>query len=71
MYACNLEIKPSTNTKDNLVKLPGEFAVWIAGPEAEFLNGRFVWAEWDVDEIIAMREKVASDQNLLTVSITL
>ncbi|GAB7327393.1 hypothetical protein MBLNU13_g11257t2 [Cladosporium sp. NU13] len=53
------------------VKLPGDFAVWLASPEAEFLNGRFVWAEWDVDELIAMRGKVASDQNLLTVSIAL
>ena len=66
-----MEIKSSTDTEDNLVRLPGDFAVWLASPEAEFLNGRFVWAEWDVDELVAMREKLASDQNLLTVSIAL
>jgi len=31
--------------------LPGHFAVWAASHEAEFLHGRFVWANWDVDEI--------------------
>ena len=66
-----MEIKSSTDTEDNLVRLPGDFAVWLASPEAGFLNGRFVWAEWDVDELIAMRGKLASDQNLLTVSIAL
>jgi hypothetical protein len=66
-----MEIEPSTDTEDNLVRLPGDFAVWLASPEAGFLNGRFVWAEWDVDELIAMRGKLASDQNLLTVSIAL
>ena len=32
--------------------LAGNFAVWLASPEAAFLHGRFVWAEWDVDELI-------------------
>ncbi|KAK3656731.1 hypothetical protein LTR56_002712 [Elasticomyces elasticus] len=51
------------------IKLPGDFAVWLAGPEATFLNGRFVWAAWDVDELIAMTERVASDPNLLTITL--
>lgn len=51
------------------VKLPGDFAVWLASPEAEFLNGRYVWAAWDVDEMIAMQEKVASDPSFLTMSL--
>ncbi|KAF4949489.1 hypothetical protein FSARC_13473 [Fusarium sarcochroum] len=33
------------------IKLPGDFAVWAASKEAEFLHGRFVWARWDVDEL--------------------
>ena len=51
------------------VKLSGDFAVWLASPEANFLNGRYVWAAWDVDEMIAMKEKVASDPSLLTMSL--
>lgn len=51
------------------VKLSGDFAVWLASPEAVFLNGRYVWAAWDVDEMIAMKEKVAGDASLLTMSL--
>jgi hypothetical protein len=51
------------------VRLSGDFAVWLASPEAYFLNGRYVWAAWDVDEMIAMKEKVASDPSLLTMSL--
>jgi hypothetical protein len=50
-------------------KLPGDFSVWLASPEADFLNGRYVWSAWDVDEMIAMKEKVASDPSLLTMGL--
>jgi hypothetical protein len=43
---------------DVLVNLPAHFNVWIASPEAEFLKGKFVWANWDVDELKALAEKV-------------
>ncbi|CAI6297821.1 unnamed protein product [Periconia digitata] len=33
------------------VNLPGQFHVWLASPEAEFLKGKFVWANWDVEEM--------------------
>ena len=51
------------------MKMAGDFALWLASPEAKFLNGRFVWAAWDVDEMIAMKEKVAGDPSLLTMSL--
>ncbi|TKA64354.1 hypothetical protein B0A49_07382 [Cryomyces minteri] len=38
--------------------LPGQFAVWLASPEAEFLKGRFVWANWDADELVERREQI-------------
>ncbi|PTB70306.1 NAD(P)-binding protein [Trichoderma citrinoviride] len=31
--------------------LPGNFAVWCASPESESLRGRFLWANWDVEEL--------------------
>ncbi|RFU80063.1 short-chain dehydrogenase [Trichoderma arundinaceum] len=40
------------------VALPGCFHVWLASPEAEFLKGRFVWANWDVDELKAHAKEI-------------
>ena len=51
------------------VKLPGQFAVWLASPEADFLNGRFVWAEWDVDELLELRDKIKDDEYFLKISL--
>ncbi|PVH95132.1 NAD(P)-binding protein [Periconia macrospinosa] len=48
------------------VNLPGQFHVWIASPEAEFLKGKFVWANWDVDEIKTHRKEL-EDSMLLRV----
>ncbi|KAI0101451.1 putative NADP(+)-dependent dehydrogenase [Hypoxylon sp. NC0597] len=33
------------------VQLPAHFIVWMSSPEATFLNGRSVWANWDVEEL--------------------
>lgn len=51
--------------------LAGHFAVWAASHEAEFLHGRFVWANWDVDEIKTgdIGEKIEKDPNFLKVGI--
>lgn len=51
--------------------LPGHFALWLAGPESDFLHGRFVWANWDVDELIALKDKLAGDPNFLTIGLVL
>jgi hypothetical protein len=60
---------PVTDKAALAEKLPGDFSVWLASPEAEFLNGRYVWAAWDVDEMIAMKEKVSNDPFLLTMGL--
>ncbi|KAM0246097.1 hypothetical protein ACHAQJ_010333 [Trichoderma viride] len=33
--------------------LPGAFAVWCASPESDSLRGKFLWANWDVEELKA------------------
>ena len=38
--------------------LPASFMVWLASPEARFLNGKFVWANWDVDELKARAHEI-------------
>lgn len=47
------------------IDLPGAFCVWLsASKDAEFLRGRFVWSNWDVDELI-QRKKDIIDRDLL------
>ena len=38
--------------------------VWVASPEAAFLKGKFVWSNWDVDELKAKREEIAGGAEL-------
>lgn len=52
------------------VTLPGHFAVWLASLEADFLHGRFVWAQWDVDELIELKEKIQSDPYALKIGLS-
>lgn len=39
-------------------RLPAHFLVWMASPEASFIRGRSVWANWDVDELKALEPKI-------------
>lgn len=50
--------------------MPGDFSVWLASPEAAFLNGRYLWAAWDVDDLIALKEKLAGDPTFLTTGLS-
>lgn len=43
-----------------LVELPANFMVWLTSPEASFLNGRYVYANWDINELKARAEEVQS-----------
>ncbi|KAI5917022.1 putative short-chain dehydrogenase [Camillea tinctor] len=51
--------------------LAADFAVWAATPEARFLHGRFVWANWDVDELKtgSIREKIDNDPAFLRIGV--
>lgn len=48
--------------------LPAYFSLWLAGPETTFLHGRFVWANWDVDELIALKGRL-DDERFLTIGL--
>ncbi|OJD40260.1 short-chain dehydrogenase reductase sdr [Diplodia corticola] len=48
--------------------LPGGFATWLASPAAEFLKGRLVWANWDVGEMVGMKERFEAEADFCTVS---
>jgi len=38
--------------------------VWLSRPEAQFLNGKFVWVNWDVEELKEKAEEIAAGQDL-------
>jgi len=44
--------------KPLIVELPSHFLVWIASGEAAFLRNKFVWANWDVEELKARAEEI-------------
>ncbi len=41
-----------------LVSLPASFYGFLASPEARFLNRKFVWCNWDVDELKAQAKEI-------------
>jgi hypothetical protein len=59
-----------TDVIDWIVMLPASFQVWLAaGTQADFLKGRFLWANWDVEELLARREEIEGSL-LLKVQLT-
>jgi hypothetical protein len=50
------------------VKLPSDFGVWAASPEAAFLHGRFVWAAWDLGEVRSeeVLKRIKADPDFLS-----
>lgn len=44
--------------------LSSHFFLWLISPEAEFLKGKFVWVNWDVDELMARKEEIAGGDAL-------
>ncbi|TVY17866.1 Short chain dehydrogenase citE [Lachnellula arida] len=46
------------------VSLPASFNVWLASPEARFLKGKFLWANWDVDELKAQAKELEASTQL-------
>jgi len=40
------------------MSLPSNFIVWAVSPEAEFLKGKMIWSNWDVEELIAKKAEI-------------
>jgi len=51
--------------------LPGQFAVWLASPEARFAHGRVLAAHWDIEELMAgtVRERMERDGGYLRIGV--
>ncbi len=48
----------------DLVSLPASFNVWLASPEARFLKGKFLWTNWDVDELKSQAKEIEAGVQL-------
>ncbi|KAL7904127.1 NAD(P)-binding protein [Trichoderma velutinum] len=49
--------------------LPGDFAVWLATDSAKFLHGKFVWSNWDVDELLDRQSEITKDAGMLRIGL--
>lgn len=49
-------------------ELAGGAAVWLASDDARFMNGRYLSASWDVNEVMARKEDIVA-RDLLKVRI--
>jgi NAD(P)-dependent dehydrogenase (short-subunit alcohol dehydrogenase family) len=65
----DLDKLPSQDFMDS-IELPAHFMVWLASYESEFLrSGRFLWVNWDVDELIARKAEIEADPTLFRITI--
>ena len=53
----------------SITDLPASFCVWLASGESDFLKGRLVWANWDVNEMKAKADEIM-EKDLLTLRLT-
>jgi len=53
-----------------IVELPANYMVWLSSPEASFLKGRFLWANWDVKVFKERRRDFEENPQLLTLGLT-
>ncbi|KAK9311435.1 hypothetical protein V1522DRAFT_48066 [Lipomyces starkeyi] len=64
-------IDTETSSKSNVpgedtVALPAGLSVWLASTEADFLKGRMLWANWDLEELKSKEEEIV-DGDLLKI----
>ncbi|KAK0658789.1 Short chain dehydrogenase andI [Lasiodiplodia hormozganensis] len=48
------------------LELASHFLVWLASPEGEFLKGKYLWSNWDVDELKARKAEIQAPNKLVT-----
>ena len=51
-------------TSPPAVSLAPHFLVWVVSKAARFLKGRFVCANWDVDELVAKKKDIETSRIL-------
>nr|AMD38939.1 reductase [Fusarium aywerte] len=51
-------ISPEFTVGYGTLELPAHFMVWLASKEAEFLKGKFLWVNWDVQELMDREDEI-------------
>jgi NAD(P)-dependent dehydrogenase (short-subunit alcohol dehydrogenase family) len=51
------------------IQLPAHFTLWLTSEQARFARGRFLWCNWDVEELVAAKEKILESEDLFRVNI--
>jgi NAD(P)-dependent dehydrogenase (short-subunit alcohol dehydrogenase family) len=44
----------------HVVSLPASFNLWLSTPEARFLKGKFLWCNWDIEELKSRAKEIES-----------
>lgn len=65
---CTLQ-RQDTGSSDASAELFANFCVWLVSPQQDFLRGRDVWCNWDIDELVARRSEIETNSLLLTPTI--
>ena len=68
MVSSLFSVSNKTRTEVVAVSLSAHFLLWLASTEARFLNGKYVCANWDVEEMKA-KAKVIESTPVLEASI--
>jgi hypothetical protein len=53
----------------HIEQLAGDFIVWSIRLDGHFLNGRFVHANWDVDELKAKKDEILKNPEMYTMGL--
>lgn len=59
-----MTLEPFKRFAKDTPALIGGFSVWLSTKEAEFLNGRYVCANWSVDELIQRKTEIIQGNKL-------
>ncbi|KAH6608571.1 hypothetical protein Trco_001917 [Trichoderma cornu-damae] len=46
-----------------------DFCVWASTDAAKFLHGKFVWTNWDVDELLQRQSEISSNPGMLRIGL--
>ncbi|KAF2093258.1 NAD(P)-binding protein [Rhizodiscina lignyota] len=60
----DMQLKAPHIQADDHIDLPGGFCVWLTSSDADFLKGRFVWVNWDVDEMLKRKDDILKNDLL-------
>ena len=47
-----------------IAEMPASYNVWLTTPAADFLRGRFMYTNWDVNEMIAKMDEIVKNNEL-------